>query len=556
MRFPAGYNLSDDASCFGLLTNTGDLNNTPSGLDPRGLQDNGGPTQTIALLSNSPAIDAVPVGNGGYCTTADGVTPITTDQRSVSRPQGTGCDIGAFELTSYPALLTITKYHTTGMALGQQGATYTITVSNAVTALPTNGTVTVTDSLPTGLTLVSMTGSGWSCASTMCTRSDVLAAGTSYPPITITVNVAANAVSPLVNTATVMGGGSASASASDSAFIIGSPILSITSSHDGNFALSQQSANYTLTVTNAYAAGPTSGTVVVTETLPSGLSLVSMAGTGWTCTSNICSRSDVLAAGSSYPPIAVTVNVAAHAISPQINTVTVSGGGWAVASASDLTIISGVPVLSIAKTHAGNFMLGQQGTYALTVSNGNGAGPTSGTVSVYDVLPNGLTLALIGGTGWACASTTCSRSDVLAPGDSYPAITATVNVASHAASPQINSATVSGGGSATASVADPTAIIGAPVLSITKIHSGDFGLGQTGATYSLTVSNASAGGPTSGAVSVTDYLPSGLTLVSISGTGWSCASATCTRNDALAAGANYPPITVTVNVASNASSPK
>ena len=51
------------------------------------LFDNGGPTETHALLEGSPAIDA---GDLTYCP--------GTDQRGVSRPKGAGCDIGAFEL--------------------------------------------------------------------------------------------------------------------------------------------------------------------------------------------------------------------------------------------------------------------------------------------------------------------------------------------------------------------------------------------------------------------------------------------------------------------------
>ncbi|MFN8461855.1 MAG: choice-of-anchor Q domain-containing protein [Anaerolineales bacterium] len=50
------------------------------------LQDNGGFTQTMALLPGSPAIDAADVAN---CP--------STDQRGVTRPQGSGCDIGAYE---------------------------------------------------------------------------------------------------------------------------------------------------------------------------------------------------------------------------------------------------------------------------------------------------------------------------------------------------------------------------------------------------------------------------------------------------------------------------
>jgi YVTN family beta-propeller protein len=92
----AGYNLSDDATCTSF-TQTGDLNNTPAGLDPGGLQSNGGPTQTIALLATSPAVDAIPVSPINHCTDVVG-NPVTTDQRGVSRPQGPACDIGAFEL--------------------------------------------------------------------------------------------------------------------------------------------------------------------------------------------------------------------------------------------------------------------------------------------------------------------------------------------------------------------------------------------------------------------------------------------------------------------------
>jgi hypothetical protein len=54
-------------------------------------QDNGGPTQTHALLAGSPAIDAV-----ADCTDFAGI-PVPTDQRDVARPQGPACDIGAFE---------------------------------------------------------------------------------------------------------------------------------------------------------------------------------------------------------------------------------------------------------------------------------------------------------------------------------------------------------------------------------------------------------------------------------------------------------------------------
>jgi hypothetical protein len=66
----AGHNLSDDATC--AFSGPGELNSTPAGLDPSGLQNNGGSTQTIALLATSPAVDAIPLSPVNYCTAIDG----------------------------------------------------------------------------------------------------------------------------------------------------------------------------------------------------------------------------------------------------------------------------------------------------------------------------------------------------------------------------------------------------------------------------------------------------------------------------------------------------
>jgi hypothetical protein len=97
-----GHNLSDDNTCAFLTAS--DLNNPAggAGLDPAGLQDNGGPTQTIALLAGSPAIDAIPAPND--CTAVGGA-PVIADQRGLPRPSPVGgnCDIGAFE--SQPAVI-------------------------------------------------------------------------------------------------------------------------------------------------------------------------------------------------------------------------------------------------------------------------------------------------------------------------------------------------------------------------------------------------------------------------------------------------------------------
>jgi hypothetical protein len=90
-----GYNIDSDGTCN--LFNSGDRSNNDPMLGP--LQNNGGPTQTLALLPGSPAIDA---GNPSGCTDGSGHL-LTTDQRGYPRhdPEDTsGCDMGAYDSQS------------------------------------------------------------------------------------------------------------------------------------------------------------------------------------------------------------------------------------------------------------------------------------------------------------------------------------------------------------------------------------------------------------------------------------------------------------------------
>jgi len=94
-----GYNMSSDGSCN--FSNSGDRNNTNPLLGP--LQNNGGPTQTMALLPGSPAVDA---GNPSGCTDGNGHL-LTTDQRGMPRPDSEdtgGCDMGAYESQTGPSI--------------------------------------------------------------------------------------------------------------------------------------------------------------------------------------------------------------------------------------------------------------------------------------------------------------------------------------------------------------------------------------------------------------------------------------------------------------------
>src|SRR5207249_3555432 len=471
-------------------------------------------SDALAAGSSYPAITlTVTVANNAAASVTNNVSVSGGGQTN------TGND-SASDATTINQLpdLTITKSHSGNFTQGQVGATYTITATNSGFA-PTSGVVTVTDTLPAGLSATNIAGTGWTCVlgTLTCTRSDALAAGASYPAITLTVTVANNAAASVTNNVSVSGGGQTNTgndSASDATTINQLPDLTITKSHSGSFTQGQVGATYTITATNSGLAA-TSGTVTVTDTLPAGLAATGISGTGWTCVLGTltCTRSDALAAGSSYPAITLTVTVANNAGASVTNTANVSGGGQTNTgndSASDATTTVQLPDLTITKSHSGNFTQGQVGaTYSITATN-SGSAPTSGTVTVTDTLPAGLSATAISGTGWTCVlgTLTCTRSDALAAGSSYPAITLTVTVANNATASVTNNVSVSGGGQTNTgndSASDATTINQLPDLTITKSHSGNFTQGQVGATYTITATN-SGFAPTSGVVTVTDTL--------------------------------------------------
>jgi hypothetical protein len=97
-----GFNISDDDTCGFSGTSVND--STTLNLDPLGLQNNGGPTQTIAIESDSQANNFIPIAD---CLAFPGES-VTTDQRGFGRPDPANlnfCDAGAFELDAVPTFV-------------------------------------------------------------------------------------------------------------------------------------------------------------------------------------------------------------------------------------------------------------------------------------------------------------------------------------------------------------------------------------------------------------------------------------------------------------------
>ena len=476
--------------------------------------------------------------------------------------------------TAAPPDLVITKTSSASTLIRGGTGTFTLTVTNNG-GLATDGTtVTVSDTLPTGLTPTAVSGTGWTCSTSSqtvtCTRTSALAVSSSYPAVSITASVAADAAASLTNTASVIGGGdgsSASGSVTVATAAPGTPSLTLSKTSSASTLMRGSTGTFTLTGTNSGDAATDGTTVTVSDALPTGLTPTAASGTGWTCSivgqTVTCTRSDALAAATNYPAISITASVANDAAASLTNTASIVGGGDATTASGSVTVNTVAPVdLTITKTSsAATLTRGSTGTFTLTVTNSGGTATDGTTVTVSDTLPTGLTPTAATGTGWTCTRTgqavSCTRADVLAATASYAAISITATVAADAAASLTNTANVSGGGDATTASGSVTVNTVAPVdLTITKTSSAaTLTRGSTG-TFTLTVTNSGGTATDGTTVTVSDTLPTGLTPTAATGTGWTCTrtgqAVSCTRADVLAATASYAAISITATVAADA----
>ncbi len=122
------------------------------------------------------------------------------------------------------------------------------------------------------------------------------------------------------------------------------------------------------------------------------------------------------------------------------------------------------PDVAISVKHAREFRVGEQGTYAITVTNVGGTDTAEG-ITVTDILPPGLTYSSVAGSGWQCAAAgqtvTCANPGPILPGVSTT-ITLTVTVASQADPAVTNTAMASNASDRNTSnnaAADPTMVL-------------------------------------------------------------------------------------------------
>ena len=566
---------------------------------------NSGAVATLTL--NATVTGTTPITNTAQISYVDQFDPDSIPNNSSAIED----DQASVTITPSPDLRTV-KTATSSFAVGTI-ATYSITVNNTLGSVTTGANAyTVTDPMPAGLTLVSAAGTGWNCAASTpafmsCTSTATMAASAGNAnAITLTVLPSAPASPSVTNTATVAGGGEPAANnGNNSSSIVTTvcavscPDLRVNKTSAASFTVGT-AGSYTLSVTNI--GGLTTGlnSYTISDTLPAGLTLTTAAGgagwtigAGWACTGaaggNVvsCSRSTAIGPGATSTTVVFPLTVAANAAPSVTNTASVTGGGEPAAVTGNNSTALTTPVVDFdltvtkVKTTAANFVLGvNTATYTLTVNNIGGSA-TTGTYTLTDTLPAGVTLTTnsggVGwtiGAGWTCTNAgpnngagdsvvLCTRATAIAAGGSSSTVVFPVTIAAAAAPSVTNQASVSNPNESANLLANNSSAlintaVDAPDLVVTKSHNGDFTVGTNGV-YTLTVTNIGDLTTSTSPVVVTDTLPAGLTFVSGTGTGWTaCAAAgqvvTCNRAaaNAIAANSSAPPITLTVSVAAAA----
>jgi uncharacterized repeat protein (TIGR01451 family) len=575
------FTITNPAANAVALTGVAFTDTLPAGLavsTPNALAGTCGTGIITAVAgSSSVSLTGATLATSGSCTFSVNVTAVSGGAKNnsvqvTSANGGTGNTSNATVTATIPPVI-IKAFGAASIPFnGSTSLSFTVQNNNATQSL---SGVSFTDTLPAGLVISTPNGLAGTCGGGTITDAQgtgtITLAGATLAgsaSCTFSVNVTGIAAGAQNNTTGNVNSteGGAGGTASASLVVVTPPSIAkafnpTAISPNGTSALS-------FTIVNPALNSAALTGVAFADTLPAGITVATPNGLAGSCGAGTITA----AAGSGAVSLAGATIAAAASCTFSVNvtganpgvftnttgTVTSTNGGTGNAATANLAVATPP---SITKAF-GAASIGLAGSTSLTftISNPNTSIALAG-VAFSDPLPAGLVVSTPNGLTGTCGSGTItaaagSTSVTLAAGTIATSGTCSfaVNVTGVAAGSQVNTTgTVNATNGGTGNTATASINVLAPDVTITKSHAGNFFQGETGATYTLTVNNIGPG-PTAGAVTVTDTLPAGLTATGLAGTGWTCtlATLTCTRTDALASGASYPAITLTVNVAANA----
>ena len=475
--------------------------------------------------------------------------------------------------------MTLGKSHVGNFTRGAN-ASYTIPVSNASPYGPTHGLVTINDTLPFGITPVSATGTGWSCSTSgqtiSCTRSDVLAAASAYPSITLIANVSQAAPPSLTNTATVAGGGEANLlndSATDVANVGSTADLSMSDSASPSSTSAGSDITYTQVLTNIGPSAADNATLIAP--IPPNTTFVAFtAPAGWTCTTPapgstgnvVCSIVNMAGGTAATFTLIARVNVGTSNGTVIVDTVSAASSTVDPNSANNTaratTVVGATSSAEVTVTNVASpnpVVAGNNITYTQVVTNTGASAATS--VTFTEATPANTTfVSITPPAGWVCTAfpPTCTIASLASGAGGTFTVVYTVGAATTSGTVISDTVTVNASnqafGASSATATDVVAAASQADVSLSTAASPSSVYAGNNITYTQTITNN--GPAASTGVVFTEATPPNTTFESVSApVGWTCTSPavggtgtiTCNDTNALGSGSTAD-IVVVVNV--------
>ena len=442
-----------------------------------------------------------------------------TNVAVVSSPTG---DPDSTNNATLPVVTAVTPV--ADVAIGKSGAASVLATSNLVYVISVTNygpssasSVVVTDSLPVGVTFVSATGGGANNSGVVNWSLGDMAAGAVS---NVTLTVVAPASGSLTNVAVVSsptGDPDSTNNATLPVVTAVTPVADVAIGKSGAASvLATSNLVYVISVTNY---GPSSASsVVVTDSLPVGVTFVSATGNGVNNSGVVNWSLGDMAAGQVSN---VTLTVVAPASGSLTNVASVSSPTGDPDSTNNVSVpvvtaVTPVADVAIGKSGAASVLATSNLVYVISVTN---YGPSSASsVVVTDALPVGVSFVSATGGGannsgvvnWSLGTLTSGQVTNLSVIVTAPASGSLTNVA------VVSSPT--GDPDSTNNVSVPV------VTAVTPVA--DVGIGKSGAASVLATSNlvyvisvTNYGPSSASSVVVTDSLPVGVTFVSATGNG-------------------------------------
>ncbi|GGD82244.1 hypothetical protein GCM10011514_52830 [Emticicia aquatilis] len=435
---------------------------------------------------------------------------------------------------------------------------YTISVNNIGTDV-SNGQITVSTTLPVGVSYNSFSGAGWSVSSAIQSNGSTIVTASTNNVVAINgslsqlvLNVTASESIGNGNSITIsslLSGGednnlTNNSASTNSLVTVNSPNLSL--AMNGPSTINpNQSANYTLNISNIGNSASV-GTVTANITIPNGLSYNSFTGNGWVYGSSTLqnggailltfTNTNVINANTSANALILNLTAGSNTSNNMVLPVVaaVSGGGDNtnsnnVSSVNTTVIIGSVANLALNISGPSSIIAGVSSSFTINVSN-TGTAATDGQIVTTSILPVGFIYNSFVGAGWSVVATAQGNGTTLltstyngiitAGGAATPLVINTITQSSlGTGTTYIIGNTLSGGGTIGSISSNYNVIVNAAAnLSLVINGINNINAGGTGS-YVFTLSN-NGSTPSSGIITNTITLPAGVNYSSFTGNGW------------------------------------